>query len=175
MIVDNLVIPEEEREKVRKEKELHLRAAISQQRAVKHFMRKYMNCLNLPAQRIAFPDFVDVDSDGEEEEAVKKELMDRTSNAQLNLTDDDDEIGILCEQDTLKKMTRSLKIRMKERKITFKENTLPSSQQRTTFIPDLSLTTDKQDRSPIISTATCTGTFLSFRTFSAVKTMFFIR
>ena len=97
-------------------------------------MKQYMNWLNLPDQRIEIPDFVDINSDGGEEEVVRKGLMDRTTNAQLNSTDDN-EIGVLCESDTLEKLTILLKIWMKKRKLTFKENTLPLSH--------CSLTTDK--------------------------------
>ena len=47
---------------------MHLKASINQQRAVKHFMKTYLDNLFIPAHPIRLPDFIDGDDDGEEEE-----------------------------------------------------------------------------------------------------------
>ena len=53
-----------------------------------------MNCLDLPKQRVAVPDFVDGDSDGEEEETERNRLIEICESVSTT-GDNKEEIGVV--------------------------------------------------------------------------------
>ena len=70
LVIDNPLSEPEEKEKAKKELEMHNDASVAQRRALKHFTKKYMGKLNLPPQPVRVPDYLDGASDGEEEERL---------------------------------------------------------------------------------------------------------
>ena len=78
LVLENELTPTEEKEQARKELEMHQDAAICQRRALKAFTKEYLGSLLLPCQPVRMPDYIDGDSDGEEEEENRNSATEDT-------------------------------------------------------------------------------------------------
>ena len=106
LIIDNPLSSEIAIDQARKEKDMHLSAAVDQRRSIKKFTLKYMETLNLPVQRVDMPDFEDGPNDGGSEELVIEEPGYRDNllicteidedNLEDNLRQIDQVIGVTC-------------------------------------------------------------------------------
>ena len=76
IVINNPLSTPEDKEKAKKELEVHNDAAVAQRRAIKHFTKQYMSSLNLPPQPVRMPDYVDGALDGEEEEELRSDSTD---------------------------------------------------------------------------------------------------
>ena len=83
-VIDNPLTPPADKVKSEAELVIHIDAAI----AIKHYMLRYINSLNLPVQPVNMPDYVDGEDDDEAEEENQNNesnefnnAIDRTSNS----------------------------------------------------------------------------------------------